>query len=127
MTCARVARPQAAYVILKHVGVDPHGGEIGDGVELRLRLHVGIGQSVALGDVAGGRRVDGDVALHLAALVQVGDRLRRNAELPQALFGGLQQPAAFLRGHAMHILRECTFWFCLASRYSCSLLTRSGL
>ena len=31
------------------------------------------------------------------------DRLRRNTELAQALFGRLQQPAAFLRGHAMRV------------------------
>ena len=93
----RVARLQTAHVVLKHIGVHPYRGEIGDGVELRLRLHVGVRQGVALDDVAGDRRFDGDVVLHLAGLLRSAISACWNAELPQTLFGGLQQPTAFLR------------------------------
>ncbi len=44
--------------------------------------------------------------LHLAALLQAGNLLLWNSELPQAILGGMQQPVAFLHGHPMSILRE---------------------
>ena len=64
---AAVTGLQSANVYLRHVGVDPHGGKIGDGVELCLWLHVCVRQCIALDDVSRGRRFDCDFAARRAA------------------------------------------------------------
>ena len=98
-----VAGLETANVDLRHVGVDPYGGKIGNGVELCLWLHIRIGQCIALDDVAGGRRIDCDLQVRGAALVEMRDFCFGYAEVPQAVCSGLQEPVAFICRHAVHI------------------------
>ena len=68
VTVRGIAGPQPAHVSLRHIRIDPGSREISDRVELCLSLHVLIWQGIALGDVAGSRRIDLNFMLHFAAL-----------------------------------------------------------
>src|SRR5208282_6036611 len=102
---------ETSDIVLENVGIHPYCGEIGDGVEFHVRLNVGVGKGIALGDVSRCWRVDGDLALDFASLFQCCDDGGWNIELPQTFLGCLQQPAAFLRRGSMHIGRECILIF----------------
>ena len=98
--------PQTAYVCLKDIGIDPHGGEIRDRIQLHVRLHVRIGQRVAFHNVSGDGRIHHRVVLGLAARFHCGNLLLRHAVLPQPFFCGGEHPLALLASHAVHILRK---------------------
>ena len=72
---------------LKNLGIDPDGGKIGNRVQLRFRLDIGIRQSIAFCDVAGSRRVDREVGDHLSGGVQFFDFALRYLPLLKTLFG----------------------------------------
>ncbi len=66
---------------MEDLRIDPDRRKIGDGVKPRLRLHIQIGQGVALGDVAGNRRVERKLGDHPARLPQPLNLGRRNLPL----------------------------------------------
>ena len=74
-----IAGTNLADLVLKHRRIDPHLRQIGDREQARVRLHVHVGQRVALDDVSAHGRIDLDGAAHSALAFQARDLARRHS------------------------------------------------